>query len=94
MLRAAKSPPVLLIFSDGTEVVSELARSVTPVRVSASAPITWTGAALSSALTPTVRVPVTMTSATSPALDAAKAGAASAAASATMLAPVSSFFMS
>ena len=95
MVRAAMSPPVVWMFSDGTSLVSAVARSVAPVLVSAVAPTTWIGAALLAALTPVVRVPVTMTSLTVLLVSAANAaGAASAVASATMLVPRSADFMS
>ena len=73
MLTAAESRLLALKLSDGTLVASEVASSVLPVRVRLRAPTTWIGAALSSALTPTWRVPVTMTSETSPVVDVASA---------------------
>ena len=77
------------MFSDGTSLVRAVAKSVAPVCVSAVAPTTWIGAALLAAFTPTVRVPVTMTSSTvvPPASAAKAAGAASAVASASVLTP-------
>ena len=76
IVKPAVSPPVVSIFSEGTEDVSAVARSVAPVFVKAAAPTTWIGAALSSALTPIVRVPVTTTSCTgAPLASWAKAGA-------------------
>ena len=62
MLSAAMSPPVVLTLSDGTAAVSEMARSIAPVLVSAVWPTTCTGAGLSAALMPVCRVPVTITS--------------------------------
>jgi len=59
-----ESPPVVSIFSDGTSVCSALARSIDPVFSRALEPTTWTGAALSAAVTPVCRVPVTITSET------------------------------
>ena len=58
----AASPPSACWVSEGTFCASEEIRSGSPTRLSEAWSTNWTGAALSTALRPVWRVPVTITS--------------------------------